>query len=72
MMTITHLLASSIATGAFLGTTQPEIILCGAIAGLLPDIDISTSPIGRILTPISRFLETRLAHRSATHSIIAS
>ena len=72
MMTITHLLASATVTGAFLGTTQPEIILCGAIAGLLPDIDISTSPIGRILTPISRFLETRLAHRSATHSIIAS
>ncbi|MFM7191322.1 MAG: metal-dependent hydrolase [Microcystaceae cyanobacterium] len=72
MMTITHLLTSSVATGAILGTTQPEIILTGAIAGLLPDIDISTSPIGRILTPISRFLETRLAHRSATHSLIAS
>lgn len=72
MMTITHLLTSATATGAILGTTQPEVILCGAIAGLLPDIDISTSPIGRILTPISRFLETRLAHRSATHSIIAS
>lgn len=72
MMTITHLLFSATATGAIIGTTQPEVLLCGAIAGLLPDIDISTSPIGRILTPISRFLEKRFSHRSATHSLIAS
>lgn len=72
MMTITHLVTSSLAVGLGLGTTQPEILLLGAIAGLLPDIDISTSPIGRILTPISTFLEKRMAHRSATHSLIAS
>jgi inner membrane protein len=72
MMTITHLLFSATATGATLGTTQPEILLTGAIAGLLPDIDISTSPIGRTLTPVSRFLEKRFSHRSATHSLAAS
>jgi inner membrane protein len=72
MMTITHLLFSATTTGACLGTTQPEILLTGAIAGLLPDIDISTSPIGRIFTPVSRFLEKRFAHRSATHSLVAS
>ncbi len=72
MMTITHLLFSGISTGALLGTTQPEILLLGSIAGLFPDIDISTSVIGRILSPISKFLENKLAHRSATHSLIAS
>ena len=71
-MTLTHLLFSATTTGAFLGTTRPEVLILGAIAGLLPDIDISTSPIGRILSPISQFLEKRLAHRSATHSLIAS
>lgn len=71
-MTITHLLTSSLATGILLGTTQPEVLLVGAIAGLLPDIDISTSPIGRILRPVSSFFEKRMAHRSATHSLIAS
>lgn len=72
MMTVTHLLIGSLATGLFLQTPQPELLLVGAIASLLPDIDISTSPIGRILFPISQFLEKRFAHRSATHSIVAS
>jgi inner membrane protein len=72
MMTITHLLTGSLATGLFLQTPQPEILLTGAIASLLPDIDISTSPIGRVFIPVSSFLEKRLAHRSATHSIVAS
>jgi inner membrane protein len=72
MMTVTHLLIGSLATGLFLQTPQPELLLVSAIASLLPDIDISTSPIGRILFPISQFLEKRFAHRSATHSIVAS
>jgi len=72
MMTITHLLTGSMATASLLTATQPEILLVGAIASLLPDIDISTSPIGRVLFPISSFLEKRFAHRSATHSILAS
>lgn len=72
MMTLTHLLVGSLATGIFLQTPQPEILLVGAIASMLPDVDISTSPTGRILSPISRFLEKRFAHRSATHSIVAS
>jgi inner membrane protein len=72
MMTITHLLVGSMATAAILTASQPEILLVGAIASLLPDIDISTSAIGRILFPISSFLEKRFAHRSATHSVLAS
>ena len=72
MMTITHLLVGSMSTAAILTASQPEILLVGAIASLLPDIDISTSAIGRILSPISQFLEKRFAHRSATHSVLAS
>jgi inner membrane protein len=44
----------------------------GAIAGLLPDIDISTSPAGRVLPWISSFFESRMPHRSCTHSLVAS
>ncbi|AGF53516.1 unknown protein (plasmid) [Synechocystis sp. PCC 6803] len=49
----------------------PKTLLM-AIASLLPDIDISTSPAGRILPFISRPLEQRFSHRSATHSLLAS
>jgi inner membrane protein len=41
MMTITHLLVGSMSTAAILTASQPEILLVGAIASLLPDIDIS-------------------------------
>jgi inner membrane protein len=44
----------------------------GAVAGLLPDIDVAKSPAGRLLFPISRWLERRFPHRSCTHSLLAS
>jgi inner membrane protein len=80
MMTLTHLAISGLMTGLVLGTADPVVLTVGsiaslapkAIAGLLPDVDISKSPAGRLLTPISRYLEKRLSHRSYTHSILAS
>jgi inner membrane protein len=72
MLTITHLLVGSVSTGMVLQTTSPVALLVGAVAALLPDIDISTSPAGRILPFISRPLEKRFSHRSATHSLLAS
>jgi inner membrane protein len=65
MMTLTHLAISGMMTSLILGTAD-------AIAGLLPDVDISKSPAGRVLFPISRLLEKRFPHRSCTHSIVAS
>jgi inner membrane protein len=72
MMTLTHLVIGSTATSLLLGSADPVILLTGAIASLLPDVDISASPAGRLLFPISRFLESRFPHRSATHSLVAS
>jgi inner membrane protein len=48
------------------------VLTVGSIAGLLPDVDISKSPAGQLLTPISRYLKKHLPHRSCTHSILAS
>lgn len=72
MLGINHLLISGTATSLLLGTASPTIIATGAIAGFLPDIDISTSPAGRVLPWISRFFESRMPHRSCTHSLVAS
>ncbi|YAF99280.1 MAG: metal-dependent hydrolase (plasmid) [Nodularia sp. CChRGM 3473] len=72
MLGISHLLISGTATSLLLGTANPTMIAVGAIAGLLPDIDISTSPAGRVLPWVSGFFESRMPHRSCTHSLVAS
>jgi inner membrane protein len=71
-MTLTHLAISGLMTSLMVGTADPLVVSVGAIAGLLPDVDLSKSPAGRILFPISSFLEKRFPHRSCTHSILAS
>ena len=38
----------------------------------LPDIDTTTSTIGKIFFPISSFIEDRFPHRSITHSLLAT
>jgi inner membrane protein len=72
MLTLTHLSISAVATAGILGTTDPIAISIGAIAGILPDIDVTKSPAGRIFFPISKYLEKHFTHRSFTHSILAS
>lgn len=72
MLGISHLLISGTATSLLLGTASPTIIAAGAIAGLLPDIDVSTSPAGRVLPWVSSYFEQRMPHRSCTHSLVAS
>jgi inner membrane protein len=59
MMTLTHLAISGLATSLIVGTADLIIIGVGAITGLFPDVDVGKSPAGRILFPLSRFLEKR-------------
>jgi len=72
MMGVSHLLISGTATSLFLATADPNIIIVGAIAGILPDVDVSTSLAGRSLPWLSAYLERQLPHRSCTHSVVAS
>ncbi|MFK0729576.1 MAG: metal-dependent hydrolase [Gloeotrichia echinulata HAB0833] len=72
MLGVSHLLISGTATSLLLGTANPTIIAVGAIAGLLPDVDISTSPAGRVLPWVSSYFESKMPHRSCTHSLVAS
>jgi inner membrane protein len=72
MMSLTHLTVSALSTAIVLGIADPIVLGSGAIAGLLPDVDVAKSPAGRILSPLSRWLEQRYPHRSCTHSLLAS
>ncbi|MEA5578722.1 metal-dependent hydrolase [Anabaena sp. UHCC 0451] len=72
MLGISHLLISGTAASLLLGTADPVVIAVGAIAGLLPDVDVSTSPAGRLFPWISGYFQETMPHRSMTHSIVAS
>lgn len=72
MLGVSHLLISGTAASLFLGTADPVVIAVGAIGGLLPDIDVSTSPAGRLFPWISGYFESTMPHRSCTHSLFAT
>ncbi|MDF5716864.1 MAG: metal-dependent hydrolase [Rhizonema sp. NSF051] len=64
MMSWTHIVVSATATSLILGTANPAVITVGAVSGLLPDVDISTSAAGKVLPWVSHWLERRFPHRS--------
>lgn len=72
MMSVTHIAFSVALTSITLGTANPEILGIAAMAALLPDIDTGKSSIGRLLFPVSSWLEKRTVHRGITHSFFAS
>ncbi|MFN6153411.1 MAG: metal-dependent hydrolase [Dolichospermum sp.] len=72
MLGISHLLISGTAASLLLQTADPVLIAVGAIGGLLPDVDVSTSPAGKIFPWISGYFQETMPHRSMTHSIVAS
>lgn len=72
MMVPNHMVIGATATSLVLQSANPILLVLGAIASLLPDVDISTSLAGRVFPWVSRELERRFPHRSCTHSLIAS
>jgi inner membrane protein len=72
MMAKTHILLSITLTSFALETTHPFALGIAALASQLPDVDTSTSLVGRILFPLSRWLERRFPHRTVTHSFLAT
>jgi inner membrane protein len=72
MLGISHLLISGTASSLLLQTADPVLIAVGAIGGLLPDVDVSTSPAGKVFPWISGYFQETMPHRSMTHSIVAS
>jgi inner membrane protein len=69
-MSITHCCISAAAVGLALSTIDPAVLAVAVAASQIPDMDTSTSSIGQILWPISRWIEKRYPHRSITHSLL--
>jgi inner membrane protein len=72
MLAQTHCLFSLTLTAFALETADWQPLLIAALASQLPDVDTSTSLAGRVLWPLSRWLENRWPHRTVTHSWLAT
>jgi len=74
MIAPTHI-AFGLLAASFLGLVSgnslgPEAFALAAFGALLPDVDTTTSTIGRLLYPLAAFIERRFGHRSITHSLV--
>ncbi len=57
---------------ALLDFTLVESIIyfiCIPIGGLLPDIDMPKSKLGKRVKPLARFINKKVGHRTLTHSL---
>ncbi len=72
MMAITHAAIAAAGTSLILGTGQPLPLGLAILGSQLPDLDTTTSTIGKIFFPISSWIEDRFPHRSITHSLLAT
>jgi inner membrane protein len=71
-MSITHCAIATAGVSLILGTADPLALFLGVVGSQLPDIDTSTSTIGKIFFPISEWIEERYPHRTITHSLLAT
>jgi inner membrane protein len=72
MMALTHATIATAGTSLILGTANPLPLGLAIIGSQLPDLDTTTSTIGKIFFPISSWIEDRFPHRSVTHSLLAT
>ena len=71
-MAVTHAAIASAGTSLILGTASPLSLGLAILGSQLPDLDTTTSTIGKICFPISSWIEDRFPHRSVTHSLLAT
>ncbi|MEL6931332.1 MAG: metal-dependent hydrolase [Cyanobacteria bacterium J06600_6] len=72
MMAVTHCAIAAAGTSLILGTAAPLPLGLAILGSQLPDLDTTTSTIGKIFFPISSWIEDRFPHRSVTHSLLAT
>ena len=71
-MSITHAIIATAGVSLILGTAEPLLLGLAIVGSQLPDIDTTTSTIGKIFFPLSSWIEDRFPHRSITHSLLAT
>jgi len=49
---------------------HPALFVSGMLASIVPDIDLPSSAMGRVLRPFAVYLFHRYGHRTITHSIL--
>jgi inner membrane protein len=72
MMALTHATIALSGTSLILGTANPLALGLAVIGSQLPDLDTTTSTVGKIFFPISSWIEDRFPHRSITHCLLAT
>lgn len=72
MMALTHAAIAGAAVSLVLGDCSPLVLGCAFAGSQLPDIDTSTSLVGSVAFPVSRWIEARYPHRTVTHSFLAT
>ena len=72
MMAITHSAIATAGTSLILGTANPLALGLAIIGSQLPDLDTTTSTVGKIFFSISSWIEDRFPHRSVTHCLLAT
>ncbi len=59
MMAVTHAMIAAAGTSLILGTASPMTLGLAVLGSQLPDLDTTTSTIGKIFFPISSWIEDR-------------
>jgi inner membrane protein len=72
MMSVTHAAIAAAGTSLIFSTADPLILAIAILGSQLPDLDTSTSHIGQIFFPISRWIEKRYPHHTITHCLWAT
>ncbi|MBE9046171.1 metal-dependent hydrolase [Pleurocapsales cyanobacterium LEGE 10410] len=72
MLAITHAAIATAGTSLILGIADPLLLGLSIVGSQLPDIDTTTSTIGKIFFPISSWIEDKFPHRTITHSLLAT
>lgn len=72
MMSVTHCAISAAGTSLILGTASPLSLGLAILGSQLPDLDTTTSTVGKIFYPVSSWIEDRFPHRSITHCLLAT
>ena len=76
MSGINHITGGTIFTGLFASFwninifSKPEYLILCILASILPDIDHTKSPIGKLAYPLARYLDRHFGHRTLTHSLL--